>query len=206
MPFQCSFGGNCEYTANGTFPTEQDCLEDCQATDQKELLYAINGYDFEGAQQLAPSDQIEIIRRVYGFRPISGDAGRILEALSPSNVYYGKFSDLEGKYPELTQAFAEKFDVIDRMIANLEYTLFVKYCKPDIATYDQIRDVFIKHGRLPISEAYQIMPDDLGEIVLPPGLATQVIGDDIFDQIADQWDDLMDFVTQLVAEENQLLN
>jgi hypothetical protein len=99
MPFSCAFTGQCEFDIWGKYETLGSCRLACQSADAKELLYEINSMDLGSTSKLAPSDQVEIIQRLWGFRPTPEDAQTIILGLYQND--YHTIVTLLPQYPLL---------------------------------------------------------------------------------------------------------
>jgi hypothetical protein len=74
MPrFACSFGGQCEITPYGPYTTEEECRAECWGRSARDLSYLIYEYTPEELLYLAPSDQREILHRIYREDPEVAD-------------------------------------------------------------------------------------------------------------------------------------
>lgn len=79
--YSCAFNGTCELDPNGRYTSEQDCLRNCDSTPDKDITYLILQYAPRGLSVLAPSDQVEIIKRLTGVVVTRGDVSIISEAI-----------------------------------------------------------------------------------------------------------------------------
>ena len=64
--YSCAFNGTCELDPNGQYASEEECLLNCESTPDKDINYLILQYAPRGLSFLAPSDQVETIRRLTG--------------------------------------------------------------------------------------------------------------------------------------------
>jgi len=81
MPYTCNYSGECEPDPNGRYNTEAECLIHCTGRENKELMYLVHEYDPASALDLAPSDQVAVLKRLTGILLEPVDARRILEAI-----------------------------------------------------------------------------------------------------------------------------
>jgi hypothetical protein len=80
MPFVCSFSGQCEKGYYG-YNTLAECQKRCQAYESKDVMYEIMSNTPHEAQALAPSDQSEVIWRLWGMRVPPVEVVDILEKI-----------------------------------------------------------------------------------------------------------------------------
>ena len=76
--YACNYNGKCETDSHGEFTTLSECQEVCQGVDNKDLHYLIGEYAPRNGMNMAPSDQVELVRRITGFAPASSEAAVIL--------------------------------------------------------------------------------------------------------------------------------
>ena len=115
--YACNFAGQCDEHANGQYATREECEAKCEGQEGKEILYEINSMDLESAMALPTGDQIEIIQRLWGFRPEVEDVRTILELMN-ADVYDMDWEEEEllEKYPRFKEVFHQKFDVVKRLL------------------------------------------------------------------------------------------
>ena len=69
--YTCNLAGQCEEDDMGQFNTLEECQRNCRllaegAADAREIAYEIMTFDLEQALEAAPSDRVQVIRRVTG--------------------------------------------------------------------------------------------------------------------------------------------
>jgi alpha-tubulin suppressor-like RCC1 family protein len=75
--FSCTFSGHCEPDPYG-IDDQNTCQETCTARDDKETLYLTYSYLPEEALSLAPSDQVDLVRRISGTTLTTSEARKYL--------------------------------------------------------------------------------------------------------------------------------
>ena len=93
MPWACGYDGQCYPAANGPFANQADCLSNCQALENKEIAYELHTYLPATAIELAPIDQVAVVRRLTGVPVDENIADQILELIE------------QRQYPTLAQDF-----------------------------------------------------------------------------------------------------
>lgn len=80
--YSCAFNGTCEPDPNGQYASEEECLLNCESTPDKDINYLILQYAPGGLSTLAPSDQVEVARRLTGVVFDRNYVSVIVEALA----------------------------------------------------------------------------------------------------------------------------
>jgi len=92
--YSCNLSGACETNEVGIYRSLEECQARCQGSPlsgyEKEMAYIAISYDPEQALSLAPSDQVEYLRREFGIVSEPANAGKILLSLY-SNDYLGLY-------------------------------------------------------------------------------------------------------------------
>ena len=79
--FTCSFAGQCEPNTYGEYASEEECRVDCQGIPNKDLRYSIYEFAPAEARYLAPTDQVEIVKRLTGVVLTVDEAADTLDML-----------------------------------------------------------------------------------------------------------------------------
>jgi len=80
--YLCNFNGNCEpVNRSGSYKAD-DCRKTCTSTPYKDLVYEIMMYAPDRAVELAPSDQVVVIKRLTGVTVAPEYAFNIVLALA----------------------------------------------------------------------------------------------------------------------------
>lgn len=128
----CNFQGQCEKWRRGSYPTQEACEADCQGADNRELLYIINSCDLQATSQLAPSDQAEIIQRLWGFRPSNQRSVNLITALRDENV--SSILYWRNLYPQLAAYVDDRYTPFEQLAAEL-YNIFTADWSRQVATF-----------------------------------------------------------------------
>jgi hypothetical protein len=84
--YSCAFSGRCEFDMQGEFGSFTECVDECQGIDDKDTTYLIYEYDPGSAVYLAPSDRLEVIRRLIGLDVAPDESIEVLEALGSGDI------------------------------------------------------------------------------------------------------------------------
>jgi hypothetical protein len=88
--YSCSFRGQCESDHKGRLTREQ-CERECTALPDRQMVdvaLEVLTYDYELALQAAPSDRVQVVRRLTGLVVDSEQSWDTLMALKYSNYLY----------------------------------------------------------------------------------------------------------------------
>jgi hypothetical protein len=74
--YACNFHGHCEVDDEGAFDTQELCEHQCEGSEQVDTQYTL-----AEALHLAPSDQVEVVRRLTGITVPRGRVRRAVRGL-----------------------------------------------------------------------------------------------------------------------------
>jgi hypothetical protein len=125
--YVCNFSGTCETAWNGPHASLQECEGACSAVTNKDLLYETYSYNFKAVSELAPSDQVEIAFRVFGFRPSLDHVASIFMVLAgylsgswhDKDSAAGELREYRDKYPELNKYIDVKVSPLEQLFIEL---------------------------------------------------------------------------------------
>src|SRR5665647_29102 len=124
--YSCNLDGQCEVDP-ASFHSLADCQRDCQAlgglADTKEAAYIILEYNLEQALEAAPSDRVQLIRRLTGVSVPPEDSWNVLMALLTKDYYYLYYYPLEKSRelePKILRAYImPQLDEFDLLLLEL---------------------------------------------------------------------------------------
>lgn len=126
--YTCNLSGVCELDSlpeGRGYSTLEECTAECQASTEKELDYLFLEYTLDedlDIYSIAPSDRVELIRRVKGVRVQSEDSGMILASIAGvDNDEFDTSNQIDTllKYPQLWDSLYEYEMDASEMIAEL---------------------------------------------------------------------------------------
>jgi hypothetical protein len=89
--YSCSLRGQCEVDPEGPYTSEQECLNDCQSTANRDTtLVSLSYAPAEASYVLAPSERVELLRQLTGIEVPKEQSGDYLRSLGGNLVLLAK--------------------------------------------------------------------------------------------------------------------
>jgi hypothetical protein len=122
----CSFAGQCETDPQGDYASERICRRLCSPREKVELQYEIYQYALEEALELAPSDQVAVVKRLTGARISRTSVREAVQALlqfharNPSMTGVVEFPELYPYVKQVATALASETvaELVDDLLRN----------------------------------------------------------------------------------------
>jgi hypothetical protein len=113
--YHCSLSGTCEEAEEGTYESLSECEEKCTGSTEKEIDYLVWLMAEGDPLSIAPSDQIEMVRRLLGVQVPPRDAQHILEILWGYNDEADMFIDLFLRFSSI-RPYLDDTDLKDELL------------------------------------------------------------------------------------------
>jgi len=112
--YSCNLRGQCEIDYQGMFFTLRRCQDNCRSLegeqDTQEAAYLVLQYDLDRALHTAPSDRIQVIRRLTSVTVPANDSYKILEALVDKD--YPQLYSIPAFHPYLREQGLDELDFL----------------------------------------------------------------------------------------------